>query len=56
MRKCDCCGKEIEEGYLVYDSYVSCEKCMHELYTKEEYEIEYEKGNIFWTTWYTEEV
>lgn len=55
MKKCDYCGKEIEEGYLENDSCVMCEKCIHELYTKEEYEIEFEKGNVFWTTFYNED-
>lgn len=52
MNKCDYCNKEIEEGYLGEDIYVICEECIKELYTYEEYNLAYEKGEVFWTTFY----
>ena len=54
MRKCDYCNKEVEVGYLEYDVKVICEDCLSELYSSEELEEEYEKGNLFWTTFYEE--
>lgn len=52
MRICDYCGKEIGEGYLGYDINVICEGCIEKIYTKEEFEIDYKDGRIFWTNFY----
>ena len=55
MNICDYCQKKIDDGYLGNDIYVICDECIKKIYTKEEFEDEYEKGNIFWTTWYDED-
>ena len=52
MRKCDYCDEEIEYGYLIDDYCVMCEKCKENTYTKEEFNEQYEKECIFWTTFY----
>ena len=55
MRICDYCNEEVYEGYLGYDIYVICKKCINDVYTKEEFDNEYENGNVFWTTFYDDE-
>ena len=55
VRKCDYCNKEVDVGYLEYDTNVICEECLGGLYSSEELEEEYEKGNLFWTTFYKED-
>ena len=56
MRICDWCDKKIEEGYLADDYYVMCEDCRLEIYTEEEFNDQYYKGEIFWTTFYDEDI
>ena len=56
MRICDWCNKKIEKGYLVDDYYVMCEDCRLEIYTEEEFDNQYCKGEIFWTTFYDEDI
>ena len=56
MRICHWCNKKIEEGYLVDDYYVMCEDCRLEIYTEEEFDNQYCKGEIFWTTFYDEDI
>ena len=56
MRICDWCNKEIEEGYLADDYYVMCEDCRLKIYDEEEFNDKYYKGEIFWTTFYDEDI
>lgn len=52
MSTCNYCNKDIEEGYIGYDFYVICNKCIRELYTDDEYEKAYQNNDVFWTTFY----
>lgn len=53
MRICSVCGKEITEGYMREGGgeYYCSPECLHKVYTDEEYEAEYEAGEMFWTNW-----
>lgn len=55
IRECNYCNKEVDVGYLECDTNVICEDCLDGLYSEEELNQEYEKGNIFWTTFYEED-
>ena len=37
-RKCDCCGKGMEEGYMAESTIACSEKCMRELLSDEAFE------------------
>ena len=52
MEICNKCGKEIEEGYLEDNYFTYCDKCVNELYTKEELNQAYNNDMICWTTFY----
>ena len=56
MRICDWCNEKIEEGYLVDDYYIMCKNCKSEIYTEEEFNDRYYEGEIFWTTFYDEDI
>lgn len=52
MRICDCCKKEIIEGYCVHDSEYYCsDECLHSVYSDEEYKELFEEDCAFWTQW-----
>lgn len=52
-RICDVCGKKMYDGYLIHDSEYYCtDKCLHVVYTAEEYKDLYEAGCGYWTHWY----
>lgn len=49
---CNKCGEKIDDGYLVDEYYVYCNKCIKEMYTDKEMEEGYKDNSIFWTTFY----
>ncbi len=53
-RKCDECGKGMNEGYCI-DSviYYCSDACLHKHFTPEEWEEAYAdgEGDSYWTTW-----
>lgn len=53
MRKCDCCGKNMDEGFCIFDgeAYYCSEECLHTVYTQAEYELLYEHDEAYWTEW-----
>ena len=58
-RKCDKCGKGMNEGYFANYKYFCSDKCLHTEYTKKEWEelasdgVEEDEGNdsYYWTEW-----
>ena len=51
-RKCDTCNKGMNEGYVWDVGYACSDKCLYvDGYTKEQKEIDYENGDIYFTTW-----
>ena len=52
-RKCDTCGEGMQEGYLGSDGGTWCsDKCLFaDGYTPEQYAIDYENDDCFWTDW-----
>ena len=57
-RKCDCCGKGMEEGYMAESTIACSEKCMRMLISDEAFEDGMkewkENGDcdwLFWTEW-----
>ena len=56
MPKCMKCGDKMYDGYYVESSEYYCSKdCLHEYYTKEEYEHMYECDIAYYTTWEEED-
>ena len=58
MRTCDTCGVEMAEGYCCGDGeeYYCSDDCLFvDGYTPEQKEIDYDNGNIYWTSWEEEE-
>ena len=56
MEICNWCGKDIEYGYLADDYYVMCEECRHNIYSDNEFRKKYHDGEIFWTTFYDDDI
>ena len=54
-RQCDVCGKVMQEGYCIDggSEYFCTDKCLHEVYTEEEYLELYGDGEneTYWTDW-----
>lgn len=56
MRRCDVCGQDMAEGYLVHDTeYYCCPDCLQEVYSFKEYEKMFEADEAYWTEWEEEE-
>ena len=55
LRKCDMCGKPMKSGYVIGGGleYYCSDKCLHKIYTKEEWNNLYDEGNSdsYWTEW-----
>jgi hypothetical protein len=61
-RKCDKCGKGMNEGYCIGggEEYYCNPECLHQVYTTQEWEEMYEtedndNSDNYWTEWETEE-
>ena len=57
-RKCDCCGKGMEEGYVAESTVACSEKCMRELLSDEvfengmrEWEQQGDSDWLYYTEW-----
>ena len=52
-RKCSICGKVMQEGYIIDNGaeYYCSDKCLHMVYTAEEYQEMYKSDVAFWTEW-----
>ena len=56
MEICNWCGKEIGDGYLADDYYVMREESRHNIYSDDEFSKKYHDGEIFWTTFYDDDI
>jgi hypothetical protein len=65
-RICDCCGAEMDEGYVLVDEYACSNECadtlakksgydsylaMHDEFAEEDEDGEIESGEVYWTQW-----
>lgn len=55
LRRCDICGKPMKSGYVIGGGleYYCSDKCLHKIYTEEEWNDLYDEGNSdsYWTEW-----
>lgn len=52
LRRCDICGKVMNEGFLIDDNEYFCsEECLHKKYSEEEYLEMYKNDVAYWTEW-----
>ena len=53
MRKCSHCGRDMDEGFCIFDGeeYYCSENCLHSVYSEEEYKSLYEDDAAYWTQW-----
>lgn len=58
MRTCDYCGKNMIEGFCIFDGeqYYCSEECLHTVYTQAEYDLLYETDCAYWTDWEEDDV
>lgn len=56
-RICTECGKEMLDGYVIFDGvyYYCSEECLHKNYTEEEYLELYDSDDAYWTIWECDE-
>lgn len=57
-RKCDCCGKGMNKGYLVNGDYYCSDKCLGEHYSIQEQsdlDIGGDDSDNYWTEWTNKE-
>ena len=60
MRVCECCGKSISEGHIVYpnslEEFYLCVECFNKFYTEEIANSMYKEELQYYTEWSEEDV
>jgi len=58
MRICTECGKEMTEGYCIFDGleYYCSKECLHKHWIEAEYIELYNKGDAYWTEWEEDDI
>ena len=53
-RKCDCCGKGMDDGYYLDGEYICSDECFDKTYTSEErtaMDVGGDDSDCYWTEW-----